>query len=247
METALSIQQCIADIPYADYSGSPVTFDIRRGDFVSLVGPDYNGKSEWLRTFAGLVEPLSGDVCCGDINTRCKTRAQWEQLRLQLGFVSSETRLLSAANGLANVMLPAKYHQLADGNELREKAIALMTELHVQYQNESLPAMMRRDQRYRLALARALMLEPEVLMLDSPFAHTDAAGANKLKQFLLERIRKQNTAMVMISHDIDFSLRHAQWIVFVTREQVYCFDKAEEFLSSPVEIIRNYLEKPGQH
>ena len=247
METVLNIQHCIAAIPAADYSGSPVSFTLRRGEIVSLIGPDYNGKSEWLRTFAGLMEPVNGNVVCGETSTHYKNRAQWEQLRRRLAFVSSETMLLSAASGLANVMLAASYHQLAETGTLRDRAMALMTQLHVQYLADALPAFIRRDQRYRLALARALMLEPDVLMLDNPFAHTDAAGTGKLKQFLLERARQHDTALVIMSHDLEFSLKYAQQILFVTREQVYCFKGASEFLGSQVKSIRQYIENPGLH
>ncbi len=247
METALDIQHCISQIPRADYSGSPISFSIGRGEIVSIIGPDYNGKSEWLRTFAGLIRPASGKVISGEISTDCENRAQWEQLRRKLAFVSSETALLSASNGLANVILAASYHQLGDSDDLRDRATELMTQLHVQFQADALPAFMRRDQRYRLALARALMLEPEVLMLDNPFAHTDAAGTGKLKQFLLKRVDEHATALVIMSHDLEFSLKYAQQILFVTREQVYCFKGASEFLGSQVESIRQYIEKPGLH
>jgi len=247
MENILTIQNCIAQIPYDDYAGTPVSLDIKRGEIVSILGPDYSGKIEWLRTFAGLSEPVDGTVLSGTISTRCQNRGQWELLRRRLAYVSASTSLLSAANGLANVMLPAKYHQLDETEALRDKAMALMTELNVHYQESALPAFMRRDQCYRLALARALMLEPEILILEDPFAHVDSAGGDRLKQFLLTRVKQHGISLLILSRDIEFSLEHAQQILFVSREQVYCFDSAEAFRTSQIPGIRQYLNKPGTH
>jgi ABC-type transporter Mla maintaining outer membrane lipid asymmetry ATPase subunit MlaF len=247
MENVLQIQNCSVQLAYANYAGNPVTFQVKRGEIISVLGPDYSGKTEWLRTFAGLSEPVDGEVFSGTLSSHCQNREQWQQLRRRLAYVSAETSLLSAANGLANVMLPAKYHQLDETSALCDKALALMTELDVQHQQNALPAFMRRDQCYRLALARALMLDPAVLVLDDPFAHSDSAGSYQLKQFLLARAKKHETALLIMSHDVEFSLKHAQQILFVSREQVYCFDSAEQFSGSQIASIREYLDKPGTH
>jgi ABC-type transporter Mla maintaining outer membrane lipid asymmetry ATPase subunit MlaF len=245
METVLKIQSCIAQLPYINYTGTPVSLNIKRGEIVSILGPDYSGKMEWLRTFAGLSEPVHGDVLYETVSTRCQSRREWEQLRRKLGYVSSGTSLLSATSGLANVMLPAKYHQLDEQQALRNQAMSLMVELEVQNQHNVLPAAMRRDQRYRLALARALMLNPEVLVLENPFIHSDAAGSRKLKEFFLTQAKVHNTALLIMSHDIDFSLKHAQQIIFVSGEQVYCFSSTEQFFASEISSIRKYLDQPG--
>jgi ABC-type lipoprotein export system ATPase subunit len=247
METVLNIQNCIAHLPQINYTGTPLSLKIKRGEIVSILGPDYSGKMEWLHTFAGLNEPAHGDVLYETISTRCQNRKQWELLRQKLAYVSSGTSLLSAANGLANVMLPAKYHQLDEHQALRNQAMSLMLELNVQKQHDVLPAAMRRDQRYRLALARALMLNPEVLILENPFIHSDAAGSRKLKEFFLTQAKVHKTALLIMSHDIDFSLKHAQQIIFVSGEQVHCFSSTEQFLSSEISSIRKYLEQPGIH
>jgi phospholipid/cholesterol/gamma-HCH transport system ATP-binding protein len=247
MKTILKIQNCIAHLPQINYTGAPLSLNIKRGEIVSILGPDYSGKMEWLRTFAGLTEPAQGDVLYEATNTRCQNRKQWELLRRKLAYVSSGTSLLSAANGLANVMLPAKYHQLDEHQALRNQALSLMIELGVQNQHDILPAAMRRDQRYRLALARALMLNPEVLVLENPFIHSDAAGSHKLKEFFLTQAKVHNTAVLIMSHDIDFSLKHAQQIIFVSGEQVYCFSSAEQFIGSEISSIRKYLDQPGIH
>ncbi len=247
MDTVLKIQNCIAHLPYINYTGTPISLNIKRGEIVSILGPDYSGKMEWLHTFAGLSEPAQGDVVYDRVNTRCQSRREWEQLRRKLGYVSSGTSLLSAANGLANVMLPAKYHQLDEQQALRNQAMSLMVELEVQAQHNVLPAAMRRDQRYRLALARALMLDPDVLVLENPFIHSDAAGSRKLKDFFLTQAKVHNTALLIMSHDIDFSLKYAQQIIFVSGEQVYCFSSTEQFVGSEISSIRKYLDQPGIH
>lgn len=247
METSLEVQACIAQIPRAHYSGKPVSLQIRPGEIVSILGPDYHGKTEWLRTFAGLNAPLQGEIISGGISTPGQSRQQWQQLRRALAYVSSETSLLSASNGIANVMLAAKYHQLGETPALHEKALALMTQLEVQALSFTLPAFMRRDQNYRLALARALMLDPAVLILENPFVHSDSAGSHRLKKFLLRRASEHHTAVLIMSHDIEFSLKYAQQILFVSREQVYCFANAEQFRNSPLAEIRQYLDKAESH
>lgn len=234
-------------MPHINYTGTPISLSIKRGEIISILGPDYSGKTEWLHMFACLNEPAHGDVFYETTSTRCQNRRQWEQLRCKLAYVSSGTSLLSAANGLANVILPAKYHKFDEPQALRNQAMSLMLELGVQNQHDVLPAAMRRDQRYRLALARALMLNPEALVLENPFIHSDATGSRKLKQFFLTQAKTHNTALLIMSHDIDFSIKHAQQIIFVSGEQVHCFASAEQFIGSEISSIRRYLDHPGIH
>ena len=83
---------------------------------------------------------------------------------------------------------------------------------------------MRRDQRFKLAVARALMLDPDILFLDNPFAFLDSQATARFKNFLLRRVRQQGLALVMLANDLEFTLRVADKVLFISTEKVYCFD-----------------------
>lgn len=244
METTALIEcrQLVAAIDDNHKSADTLDFSAPAGSIVTIIGPDHTGKSNWLKTIAGIEPPVCGELRLFGKNTEDFRRADWVQARTGIAYVNTDTTILSAANALQNVMLPAVYHNMGDAQAIKQKALDLLDETTSNCDYEILPAYLRKDQRFRIAIARALILEPKVLMLDKPFTALDQSTASKLKQFLLGRVRDHQLLLIIVTHDIKFALRHSNQIIFMSSKQIHQFEGAEHINSSEIPEVRNFLE-----
>ncbi len=233
----------VADTFHFEYTGEALNFHADAGSIISLIGPDNTGKSDWLKAIAGIHYPQQGSIKYMGTDATELDDEGWSRLRRNFAYVRGDTSLLSAANGLANVMIPARYHKLGDDTEIESKALNLILEIGANQALDELPAFIRRDQRFRLAVARALMLDPKVLFLDNPFVLLDAVAAKKFKTFLLRKVKEDGLTVILVTQDINFTVHNADKILFITSEKVYSFDSVEDFQQSNIPAISEFLEK----
>jgi NitT/TauT family transport system ATP-binding protein len=167
--------------------------DIRRGEFLSLLGPSGCGKSTALRIIAGLSEPSAGAVA-------------WRQdanaaLEKRIGFVFQEPTLMPWTTVFNNVLLPLKLKSLA-----REKAAvrveAALDRVGLQGFARAYPRELSGGMRMRVSIARALVTEPDLLLMDEPFAALDEITRFKLNNDLLELWQNLRTTVVFVTHSV---------------------------------------------
>lgn len=239
----LAYDDFIANLAEVEYSGEPLNMIVDTGQIISLIGPDYTGKSDWLRTMAGIYYPAQGDIFFNGKSFFELDDDEWTRMRLQNAYIRGDTTLLSVASGLANVMLPARYHRLGDDESIKSRALNLILELGADQSLDELPAFLRRDQRFKLAVARALMLDPTVLFLDNPFALLDSEATIMLKSFLLRKVKQESLTLIMLANDLDFTCRVADKVLFITTEKVYCFDSVDELRACKHDAVTEFLRK----
>ncbi len=240
--TLIQARQLLPALSAFDYRGKALDIRIGRGEIVALIGPDYCGKSDWLRTLVGVRPRASGQLSLPAGKPDDFNAADWSATRRQLAYVHSDNAILSAANALQNVMLPAHYHRIARHATIRAEATQLLAELGV-YDLLSLPAALRRDQRYRIAIARALILRPDALVLDNPFTALDRAAAENFQQYLLRRVSQHDMALLLVTHDIHFAIAHADQIVFITGEAIQTFNRQRRIEHCEHAAVRHFLDR----
>jgi len=239
----LECDRMIASLTEVEYSGEALSMSADAGQIVSLIGPDYAGKADWLKTMAGIYYPVAGDVRFGGRSLFELNDDESTRMRQRNAYIRGDTALLSVASGLANVMLPARYHGIGDDETIKSKALNLIIELGANQSLDLLPAFVRRDQRFKLAVARALMLDPDVLFLDKPFAFLDTQATARFKHFLLRRVKQQGLTLVILANDLEFTLRVADKVLFISTEKVYCFDSIAELESCNDDAVAEYIGK----
>jgi ABC-type multidrug transport system ATPase subunit len=147
------------------------------GERLVLFGSSGSGKRALLKTLAGILRPAAGTLRLGDEGRPCP-----------VGWVPREGGLLNNETLLANVTLPALYHRIMDRDEARRRGLRLLAELGVESQAGLRPAAAPLAARRLAQLARALLCEPALYVLESPFDEMDAHGAAAVRS-VLERIR----------------------------------------------------------
>lgn len=173
-----------------------VDLSIRRGEFVVLLGPSGTGKTTLLRLLTGLEVPDAGEVL---VPARRTT-------------VYQEPRLIPSKRVLANVTIG-----LHRGKTQREAGLRALREVHLDGKAEQWPATLSGGEAQRAALARALVREPELLLLDEPFAALDALTRLQMQDLVGDLVARHRPAVLMVTHDVDEAIRLADRVLILDR------------------------------
>jgi NitT/TauT family transport system ATP-binding protein len=181
-----------------------VSLDIRAGEFLSVLGPSGCGKSTLLRLIAGLAEPTTGTIDWSD-----------ERGREDLGFVFQEPTLMPWATALANVALPLKLRGIAKG-EREARAAEALDNVGLKGFERVWPRELSGGMKMRVSLARALVVQPRLLLMDEPFAALDEITRHRLNDDLLELWQQSGVTIVFVTHSVFESVFLSQRIVVMT-------------------------------
>ncbi|NOX08858.1 MAG: ATP-binding cassette domain-containing protein [Gammaproteobacteria bacterium] len=179
-----------------------------------LMGPYNCGKTTYLRALGAVDKPYDGELHLLGKDVWHAGEKVWWELRKKVGFITESAPLLSVMNGLRNVMLPALYHGMGNDEEVEAKARALIERLGSVEDLALLPGHASEPQNRVLALARALILEPEVLMIDEPAEPLDTPCRQVFLANLVDLVRKDGLTLVVVTHNIPFIRMHADNIIF---------------------------------
>lgn len=179
-----------------------IDFTVARAEVLVIVGPSGSGKSTLLRHLAGLEPPARGRVLIEgeDLHASDETRRQW--LRRRAGVMFQSGALWSGLSVAENVMLPMRLFGGLDARACRDRARTLLARVGMADASELIPAQLSGGMRKRAALARALALDPPLLLLDEPGSGLDPLNAQSLDELVLELRHHLGTAVVMVTHEI---------------------------------------------
>ena len=190
-----------------------VDFSCEPGQVLAIFGPSGSGKTTILRAIAGLVQPAHGRVQSGP-HTWTDTEAAvfWPPHRRAVGFVFQEYALFPHLTAIGNVMTALGHRHRS---ERRARAAALLDAVRLRGQDAKRPRDMSGGERQRVALARALAREPDVLLLDEPFAAIDRAVRRRLQAELTDLRRTLAVPLILVTHDFDDVVRLATHVLML--------------------------------
>ncbi|MBV8246279.1 MAG: ABC transporter ATP-binding protein [Candidatus Eremiobacteraeota bacterium] len=219
------------------YSGSQteavdaVAFDVRPGEFVVLLGPSGCGKSTLLRTVNRLVVPNAGRVLVGDKDTATLDAVQ---LRRRIGYVIQAVGLFSHMTVAQNVaVVPSLLHWDRARIDARIDELLHMVRLDPARYRDRFPKELSGGEQQRVGVARALAAEPEILLMDEPFAAVDAIVRHALQDEIAEIARRLGTTVLFVTHDVDEALRLAARIAILERGRLVQYDAPLRILTAP--------------
>lgn len=188
----------VADVLVRALQG--VSFEVRRGENITIMGPSGSGKSTLMNMIGCLDRPTSGLVEIGGKNTAEMTEKELAYLRnITVGFVFQQYFLLPSMNILENVMLPLRYQGI-DRKESRRMAEEALVKVGLQDRLGHTPSELSGGQKQRAAIARATVTKPSIILADEPTGALDSETGRRVLEIFSE-INKQGTTVIIVTHD----------------------------------------------
>lgn len=176
-------------------------FDIYKGEFVAIVGASGSGKSTLLNMLAGLEKPTKGEIEIGRVHIEKMTERQLVSFRRErVGFIFQAYNLLNTMNALENVALPLSFRGVSRRQRLKE-ARKYMDLVGVGGQARHMPSQMSGGQQQRVGIARALVVNPQIIFADEPTGNLDSKTTMEVLRLMQKIVREQNQTLVMVTHD----------------------------------------------
>ncbi len=203
-----------------------VNFGVEKGKLIGLLGPSGSGKTTILRMIAGLETPDSGDIIIDGVRVNDLAAS-----KRGIGFVFQNYALFRYMTVYDNIAFGLRV-QKADKKKIDERVRELIKLIGLEGLEKRYPSQLSGGQRQRVAFARALAPNPQLLLLDEPFAAIDAKVRKELRSWLREMIEKLGVTSIFVTHDQDEAIEVADEIIITNKGRI-------EQTGTPIEIYHN--------
>lgn len=179
-----------------------INLEVKKGEFIAIMGPSGSGKSTLLGVAAGLDKPDTGEVLIDgeDIttlkdNTLAKLRGQ------KIGFIFQNFQLVKTLNALENVSLPMMISSNLKEDEIHEKAFSLLQKVSLEKRIHHFPGQLSGGEEQRVAIARSFINNPKILFADEPTGNLDAKNGTIIMDMLVELNKQNGSTLIIVTHD----------------------------------------------
>ena len=220
-----------------------VTFDVRSGETMVILGGSGSGKSTLLRTLVGLEKPSGGEVRICGRNLSTLSEADWNELRKRIGISFQSGALFGALTVGENVSLPLHEH-----TQLPESTIEIMVRIKLEqvglagFENY-LPSQLSGGMKKRAAVARALSMDPEILFFDEPSAGLDPIIAAGIDDLILKLKKAFKMTIVVVTHELASAFLIADRMILLDKGVLTAIGTPEEMKASKQPRVRQFLDR----
>jgi len=222
-----------------------VTFDVPDGAGFVIMGRSGTGKSVTLRHIIGLVRPDSGRVFIGNDEISALSGSSLSEVRKKMGFLFQSAALFDSISVGENVAFPMRRHtQLADA-EIRERAKQKLAAVGLERDYDKMPAALSGGMRKRAGLARALALDPKILLVDEPSAGLDPITTEEIDGLLLDTKKDGRATLVVVTHNMQSARRLGDQLLMLHDGRIIARGTAEQLDADPNELVRAFMTSQG--
>lgn len=231
---------------YKSFSGKSVlrgvNLHIQKGESVVIVGKSGCGKTVLLKSIIGLIQPDSGEIWIQGENIVGMPRKRLYQIRTKMGMLFQGSALFDSLTVEENVALPLREHTRLDWKKIQEKVREKLALVGLSGAEGKKPSELSGGMRKRVGLARALIMEPEILLYDEPTTGLDPVTAGMINDLIAELNQKFSVTSVAVTHDMTSAFTIGERVAMLHEGKVVFDGSMKEFRESSLPIIQEFLE-----
>ncbi|MFZ0584998.1 MAG: ABC transporter ATP-binding protein [Candidatus Sulfotelmatobacter sp.] len=220
-----------------------ISLAVSRGETLAVLGRSGTGKSVLLRLIIGLEKPDSGSICIHGQDIADLALDRMGEIRKKMGFVFQQAALYDSLTVEQNVDFPLQHHRKQmSKSERSDRVKNLLAEVGMEGNLAKMPSDISGGMQKRVGLARALALEPDILLLDEPTAGLDPISAAEIDDLVLKLQQEHHMASIVVTHDLHSAKTIADRLTLLNDGKVVVEGNFEEFEQSDIEFVRKFLK-----
>jgi len=193
-----------------------VSLEIKRGETVTLIGRSGEGKSTLIRCINKLVEPDSGEIYIDGVNI---DETNLTKTRQKIGMVFQSFNLFENLSVMENLTIGPRKILKENKAKLREKAIEMLKVVELENKQNSMPSELSNGQKQRVAIARTLMMNPDVILFDEPTSALDPIMSNEVLE-IIYKLSHEGMTMVIVTHEMNFAKVVSDRVIYMEKGKI---------------------------
>jgi phospholipid/cholesterol/gamma-HCH transport system ATP-binding protein len=218
-----------------------VSFHIDQGQALCLLGRSGTGKSVTLKLIMALMRPDSGEVWVDQDNVVGMGEKRLSLVRKKLGYLFQDAALFDSLTLYENLALPLNRLTKKSKDEIEDVVQRTLIDVGLGTDGAKFPSALSGGMRKRAGLARALVLEPKILLADEPSSGLDRITAAEIDELLMRRKAEHGTALIIVTHDVPGARRVADRIAVLDKGNLVAFGSVDEVSQSENEVARKLI------
>ena len=220
-----------------------IDFRVARGETLAVLGRSGMGKSVLLKLLIRLEAADSGSIRVFGQEITTLDQARLNEVRKRMGFLFQQAALYDSMNIEDNVAFPLRHHTNLSDSVRRERARELLASVGLERDLQKLPSEISGGMQKRAALARALALDPEILLFDEPTAGLDPITAEEIGKLILELKQRRAITSVLVTHDIQVTRTVADRLVLMNEGNIVAEGTFEDLKKGPDQLAARFLRE----